>query len=95
MHKLSEVKCRLNFVISLKLHIVEIFKVEIYARTGTTDASKTISHRKMLHYWLFIDITVNNYNLPRSLKGAVHTYLLKQHLIRNCAAGCVHTGNPC
>ena len=35
------------------------------------DVSKTISHRKMLHYWLFIDITVNNYNLPRSLKGAV------------------------
>ena len=77
MHKLSEVRCRLNLVISSKLHIVEIFKVKIHVRNGTADVSKTISHRKLLHYWLFIDITVNNYNLPRSLKGAVHSQAIR------------------
>ena len=41
-------------------------------RNGTADVSKTISHHKMLQSCFFIDITVNNYNLPRSLKGAVH-----------------------
>ena len=69
MHKLSEVKCRLNMVISSKWHIIEIFKAEINVRNGPADVSKTISHHKMLLF--FIDITVNNYNLPRSLKGAV------------------------
>ena len=48
-------------------------------RNGTADVSKTISHRKMLHYWLFIDITVNNYSLPRSLKGAVHLLMPGSH----------------
>ena len=28
----------------------------------------------MLHYRFLIDISVNNYNLPRSLKGGVRTY---------------------
>ena len=72
MHKLSEVKCRLNLVISSKWHIVEIFKVEVHMRNGIADVSKTISHDTMLHYRFLIDITVNNYNLPRSLKGGVH-----------------------
>ena len=40
-------------------------------RDGSADVSKTISHDKMLHYGVLIDITANNYNLPRSLKGGV------------------------
>ena len=38
-------------------------------RNGTADASKTISHGKMLRYRYFIDITLNNHHLARSLKG--------------------------
>ena len=72
MHKISEVECRLNLVISPKWHIVEMFKVNIHVRNGTPNVSKPISHDKMLHYRFLIDITVNNYNLPRSLKGVVH-----------------------
>ena len=59
----------LSLVISSKWHIIKIFKVEIHMRNDTADVSKTISHNKILHYWFFIGITVNNYNLPRSLKG--------------------------
>ena len=51
-----------------------MFKVEIHVRNGTADVSKAISHDKMLHYRFFIDITLNNYNLPRSLQGGVSTY---------------------
>ena len=41
-------------------------------RNGTADVSKTISHDQMLPtLQILIDITVNNYNLPRSLKGGV------------------------
>ena len=40
-------------------------------RNGIADISKTILHDKMLQYRFLIDITVNNYNLPRSLKKAV------------------------
>ena len=76
MYKLSEVKCCLNLVISSKWRIVEIFKVETHMRYGTADVWKTISHHNVLHYLFYIDITVNNYNLPRSLKGAVLTGLL-------------------
>ena len=36
---------------------------------GSADVSKTISHGKMLNYSVLVGITVNNYNLPRSLKG--------------------------
>ena len=95
MRKLSEVKCRLSFFfISPKWHIIEIFKVEIHVRNGTADVSKTmhfscvveyivvlyiISHNKILHYRFFIGITVNNYNLPRSLKGVYMSlsYIMK------------------
>ena len=45
-------------------------------RNGTKVVSKTSSRHKMLPYWFFIDITVNNYILPRNLKGAVHMYRL-------------------
>ena len=72
MHKLSEVKCRLNLVISSKWHNGEMFKMDIQVRNGPPDVSKPISHHKLLHYRFLIDITVNNYNLTRSLKGGVH-----------------------
>ena len=38
-------------------------------KNGTADVSKTISHDKILNYRFLIDITVNNYNLPHSMKG--------------------------
>ena len=48
--------------------------MEIHVRNGTADVSKANSRHKMLHYWFFIDITVNNYNQSRSLKEAeTHT----------------------
>ena len=58
-----------------------MFKVDIHVRNGTPDVSKPISHDKMLHYRFLIDTTVNNYNLPHSLKGGVP---------RNCCFGRVH-----
>ena len=69
MHKLSEVKCRINLVTSSKWHIVEMFQSKIHVSNSTADVSKTISHDKMLHYRCLIDIAVSKYNLPRCVKG--------------------------
>ena len=54
-----------------------MFKVDIHVRNGTPDVSKPISHDKLLHYRFLIGITVNNYNLPRSLKGDVPVLVIR------------------
>ena len=71
MCKLSQIKCRFNLVISSRWCIFEMFKADIHVRNGSLHVSKTISLHKMLHFRFIIDIIVNNYNLPRSLKGGV------------------------
>ena len=40
---------------------------------GTADLLKTLSLGKLFRYIFLIDVTVNNYNLPRSLKSGVHS----------------------
>ena len=46
-----------------------MFKADIQVRNGTLDVSKTILHDKMLQCRFLIYITLNNHNLPDSLKG--------------------------
>ena len=48
-----------------------MFKVKTHATNGTADVSKTILHDKMLHYQFRFEITINTYNLPRSLQEGV------------------------
>ena len=87
MRKLSGTKCRLKLVISSKWHIVEMFKVEIHVRNDSADASKTISHDKMLPYRFLIDITMNNYNptTTQSEDGCMYgcKYIALPHVARD------------